>query len=175
MLLKRPVGMQKHSSRNRLFRKGDHMPSSVVEKLRAQIQMIADERQGHVDAIAEIDEFYSQFGIMTQAVGKPRKKPGRKPGRKARPDGDVIAPKRKPGRPKGSKNKVKKAAASDIHSGPPVAETQTQTQVAQVVPQPSEAQQKNDSQDPLPSKRGRPKGRKPKAKIGRPKGSKNKI
>ena len=62
--------------------------ASATRQLERLVQQLKAERQAHVDAIAQIDATFEQFGIAPA----PRKRRGRPPGRR-------------PGRPKGSATK----------------------------------------------------------------------
>ena len=57
------------------------MPNAKIKELQSTVNKLQAERQGHVDAIAEIDAAFKKLGIAPGALKKRR---GRRPGRKAR-------------------------------------------------------------------------------------------
>ena len=61
------------------------MPNSKIKELQSTVGKLQAERQGHVDAIAEIDVAFEQLGIAPGALKKRRgRRPGRKVGRPAK-------------------------------------------------------------------------------------------
>lgn len=66
------------------------MAKELASQLADLISGLQRKRQEHVDAIAEIDAIFEQYGIKPQEQKRRGRPPGRKPGRK---------PGRRPGRP----------------------------------------------------------------------------
>ncbi len=99
------------------------MATSKLKELEVMVQKLHEERQGHLDAIAEIDATFEQLGLvmpespagaaLTRA-GKRRRKPGPKPGRKkgVRRGGRKKAAAKPTGKKKVAKRKVTKKKAS---------------------------------------------------------------
>ena len=66
------------------------MSQSAAQELASLIKKLQDQRQQHLDAIANIDATFEQFGISVvpaKRLGRPRKaaKPGRSPKSAAEP------------------------------------------------------------------------------------------
>jgi hypothetical protein len=79
------------------------MPNSKIRELESVVTKLEGERQGHLQAIAEIEEAFSRMGIASTAGGGRRRKPGPKPGsRRGRKPGPKPGKRR--GRPAGAKS-----------------------------------------------------------------------
>ena len=75
------------------------MPNTKIKELETMVAKLHAERQGHVDAIAEIDAAFDELGIAPGAAPKRR---GRPPGRKPKRVGKKrVGKKRRPGKGKG--------------------------------------------------------------------------